>query len=109
MAEAALILTTLGSADDAARLGRELVERRLAACASVVPGVRSIYRWEGEIADQGEALLLLKTAPARATALRDELLARHPYEVPEVLVLDARGVPEAYAHWLDAETTRPQG
>lgn len=104
MADAAVVLTTLGSAEAAARLGRELVELRLAACASVLPGMRSIYRWEGAIADEAEALLLLKTPPARVAALREALLARHPYDVPELLVLDARDVPEPYARWLDTET-----
>jgi len=101
---AALLLTTLGDAAEAARLGRELVESKLCACASVVPGVRSIYRWHDKIQDEGEVLLLLKTIGTRVERLRAELLKRHPYDVPEVMVLDVDRVPKRYLRWLEAET-----
>jgi periplasmic divalent cation tolerance protein len=100
---AALVLTTVGSADDASRLSRLLVEERLAGCVSVT-AVASTYRWEGKVVEEGEWLLLVKTAPARVEALRQRLLAEHPYDVPELLVLDASGVPEPYDHWLEEST-----
>jgi periplasmic divalent cation tolerance protein len=106
MAErAVLLLTTLSNEESAAQIGRELVEARLCACASVVPGVRSIYHWLGEIKDEGEALLLLKTTSARVERLRAGLLKRHPYDVPEVMVIDVDRVPKRYLRWLDEETT----
>ncbi|MDP9325857.1 MAG: divalent-cation tolerance protein CutA [Candidatus Dormibacteraeota bacterium] len=97
---AALVLTTVGSIDAAARIGRLLVEERLAACVTTVAGARSTYRWEGRVVEEEEQLLLIKTAPATVDRLRERLLAEHPYEVPEVLVLEAGGVPEPYARWL---------
>jgi periplasmic divalent cation tolerance protein len=100
---ASLLLTTVGSADDAARIGRVLVEARLAACVSVLP-VRSTYRWRGDVVEEGEHMLLIKAPPGAVDALRERLLAEHPYEVPELLVLDASGVPEPYRRWLDEST-----
>lgn len=98
---ASVVLTTVGSAEQAARLSRLLVEAGLAACVSVVPGVRSTYRWEGRVVEEDEHLLLIKVAVAGVEALRQRLLAEHPYDVPEVLVLDPTGVPEPYARWLE--------
>ncbi len=93
-AEALVVLVTAPSAEKAAELGRALVSERLAACANVVPGIRSIYWWEGKVEDEPEALVLLKTTRARFEALRDRVLALHPYQVPEVV---ARGI-EAEVH-----------
>jgi periplasmic divalent cation tolerance protein len=98
---AALVLTTVGSAEDAARIGRLLVDERLAACVTTVAAARSTYRWEGKVVEEEEQLLLIKTAPAAVDRLRERLLVEHPYAVPEVLVLDAGGVPEPYARWLE--------
>jgi periplasmic divalent cation tolerance protein len=102
---AALLLTTLADEETAARIGRQLVDARLCACASIVPGVRSIYRWHGAIQDEGEALLMLKAPAARIERLRAALLERHPYDVPEVMVIDVDRVPKRYLRWLDEETT----
>jgi uncharacterized protein involved in tolerance to divalent cations len=98
---AGLVLTTAGNAADAARIGRVLVEERLAACVSTVPGVKSTYRWEGKVVEEEEHLLLVKTASAALGRLRARLLEIHPYDVPEFLVLDASDVPEPYARWLE--------
>ena len=97
---AGLVLTTVGTAADAARIGRVLVEERLAACVSTVPAVKSTYRWEGKVVEEEEHLLLVKTTPAALGRLRARLLEIHP-EVPEVLVLEASDVPEPYARWLE--------
>ena len=99
--EALLVMTTVGRGGDAARISRLLVEEHLAACVSVVGGMRSTYRWEGRVVEEGEVLLLIKTTPARLEVLRERLLAEHPYDVPELLVLDAGDVPEPYARWLE--------
>jgi len=99
-----VVLVTAPTPDEAARLARALVEERLAACGNVLPGLRSIYRWEGKVMDEGEALLVLKTTRARFPALRDRLLALHPYEVPEVLALPVEAGAERYLAWVGAET-----
>jgi periplasmic divalent cation tolerance protein len=78
------------------------VEERLAACATIVPAVESIYRWEGKIESAGETLLLLKTAAERLDALRSRLLALHSYETPEFLVLPVESGSEAYLAWMRA-------
>ncbi|HRY43973.1 MAG TPA: divalent-cation tolerance protein CutA [Thermoanaerobaculia bacterium] len=99
-----LCLTTVGSEEDAARIARHLVETRAAACVSIVSPVRSVYSWRGEIQDEREWLLLIKTARP-AAELRDLLHAVHPYEVPELLAFPAGFADEAYARWV-AEGSR---
>jgi periplasmic divalent cation tolerance protein len=95
-----VVLTTVGNEDDAARLARALVERRLVACVNVVPGVRSIYRWQGAIQDDRELLLLVKTTAARLSEVTVALAELHPYDVPEVVALEAAMVAPSYAAWL---------
>jgi periplasmic divalent cation tolerance protein len=99
-----VVLLTMPTAERAAELARTLVEERLAACGNVVPGLRSIYRWEGEVVDEPEVLLVVKTTRARFDALRDRVLALHPYQVPEVLALPVEAGSAAYLAWVGAET-----
>ena len=83
-------------------LARAVVERRLAACVNVIPGLRSIYRWEGEICDDGESLLVIKTRAESVAPLTAALLELHPYDTPEVIALpieEGAGNP-AYLQWL---------
>jgi periplasmic divalent cation tolerance protein len=94
-----LCLTTVGSGEDAARIARHLVETKAAACVSIVSPVRSVYSWKGEVHDEAEWLLLIKTARP-AAELRDLLRAVHPYEVPELLAFPASFADEAYARWV---------
>jgi len=82
-----VVLMTFPDRERALALGRTLVEERLAACVNVLPEVRSIYRWEGEVCDEPEVLCLLKTTAARVEALRARAVALHPYQVPEVIAL----------------------
>jgi len=94
-------LSTVGSAEDADRLARALVERRLAACVNVVPGVVSHYRWKGELQRDEERLLVIKTRAERIEALREALRELHPYELPELVAFEiSEGSPE-YLKWLD--------
>ncbi|HET6922301.1 MAG TPA: divalent-cation tolerance protein CutA [Anaeromyxobacteraceae bacterium] len=97
-------MVTAPSADKAAEIARALVEERLAACGNVVPRLRSIYRWEGAVQDEAEALLLLKTTRDRFEALRARVLSLHPYEVPEVIALPVEAGHPAYLEWIAAST-----
>jgi periplasmic divalent cation tolerance protein len=99
-----VVLVTMPTAERAAELARTLVDERLAACGNVVPGLRSIYRWEGRVVDEPEVLLVVKTTRARLDALRDRVLALHPYQVPEVLALSVESGSAAYLAWVGAET-----
>jgi periplasmic divalent cation tolerance protein len=102
--DALVVLVTAPTPERAAEIARALVEERLAACGNVVPAIRSIYRWEGEVHDDAETLLVLKTTRARFEALRDRVLALHPYEVPEVIALTVETGSAPYLAWLAAET-----
>jgi periplasmic divalent cation tolerance protein len=103
--EALVVLCTAPTVEAAAVLARALVEARLAACGNVVPGLRSIYRWKGRVEEEPEVLLVLKTTRERFPALRDELVKRHPYEVPEVLALPVEAGSAPYLEWLAAQVT----
>jgi len=102
--EVCTVLTTAPDAEVAATLARALVEERLAACVSVLPGVRSIYRWQGEIHDDPEVLLLIKTAANCSEALAARINDLHPYELPEVVVLPVMGGSGPYLDWISTET-----
>jgi len=96
-----VVLSTVGKAEDAERIGRALVERGLAACVNVLPAVTSIYRWKGKVEKDEERLLVIKTRAERFEALRQALVSLHPYEVPEVLALPIAGGHQPYLDWLD--------
>lgn len=104
MTEALVVLVTTPTTERAAEIARALVEERLAACGNVVPGLRSIYRWEGKVQEDDEALLVLKTTRDRFEALRERVLSLHPYEVPEVIALPVEAGSAPYLSWLAAET-----
>lgn len=104
MTDALVVLVTVPTHERAAEMARALVEERLAACGNVVPGLRSIYRWEGKVEDEPEALLLLKTTRARFDALRERVLALHPYEVPEVVAVPVEAGSAPYLAWIAGET-----
>lgn len=90
--------------DQAERIAGALVDARLAACVNLVPGVVSIYRWKGAVERESETTLIIKTADDRVAALMAELRRLHPYEVPEMAVVDVAHVNDDYALWLIAET-----
>lgn len=104
MTEAIVVLVTAPTPERAAEIARAVVGERLAACGNVVAGLRSVYRWEGEVQEDEEVLLLLKTTRARFEALRERVLALHPYDVPEVIALPILAGSAAYLDWIDAET-----
>lgn len=85
-------------------LARTLVEERLAACVNIISGVRSVYRWEGKIEDDPEVLLVVKTTTEKADLLIDRVAELHPYDLPEVLILEVeKGLP-GYLSWVAQET-----
>ncbi len=102
---AVVVFTTFPDETSADAIVRKLVEEGLAACISRFP-VRSVYRWKGNIEDEAEVFALLKTHPRRVDALRERLVALHPYEVPEFLVLPVLDGHGAYLAWLE-EVTQP--
>jgi len=104
---ARIVLTTADNPREAAHLARTLVEERLAACASLIPGVQSIYQWQGQVESATETLLLLKTAEARIPALQARLLQLHSYQTPEFLVLPVESGSPAYLDWLFASLGEP--
>ncbi|HEY6866141.1 MAG TPA: divalent-cation tolerance protein CutA [Candidatus Eisenbacteria bacterium] len=102
MTEMLIVFTTFASEEDAARVVRALVEERLIACGNLIPGARSLYRWEGRVADEREVVVLLKTRKQDWAALMSRLHELHPYTTPEcVAVRIAAGSPK-YMAWLEA-------
>lgn len=104
MTDAMLVLTTLPSAEAAAELAKAVVGEKLAACANLLPAVRSIYRWQGRVQDEGEVLVLFKTRQEHFERLKARLLELHPYEIPEVLAVPVEQGYQAYLDWLGQET-----
>jgi periplasmic divalent cation tolerance protein len=102
-----LVLTTFATAEEAAAVIRPVVEEKLAACGTVLPGARSIYHWHGTVEDTTEAVVLFKTTADRLSALRDRVLALHPYETPEWVVIAPTDVSPAYAAWVQATVGDP--
>jgi len=101
----AVVLSTVGTEDEASRIARTLVERRLAACVNVVPGVSSTYRWEGAVRTDTEWLLIVKTRRDRFEDVRAAIRELHSYEVPEIVMLDIADGDAAYLAWIDASLT----
>lgn len=100
MTDKILVLTTTGSKDEARKIGRALVERRLAACVNIVPPVHSIYHWEGKIEEAEEWLLLVKTTRAGFERVREAILELHSYEVPECVSISIDDGSAGYLGWI---------
>ncbi len=100
MTDTMVVLVTAPTAEKAAEIARVLVEERLAACGNVVPGIRSIYEWEGKVCDEAEALLVLKVPAARLREVSERVVALHPYDVPEVVALRIEGGNQRYLDWI---------
>lgn len=97
-----LVLCTCPEGESAAELAESLVEARLAACVNLLPEVRSVYRWEGKIVHDTERLLFIKTEAAAFPALKDHILARHPYATPEIIAVPIADASSAYLDWIRA-------
>ncbi len=99
-----LVYSTVPDADTAARIARTLVHERLAACVSVLPGITSTYRWQDAVHVDAELLLMAKTTHERHDALAARLLELHPYELPEIIAVEAAAGHAPYLAWVAAQT-----
>lgn len=99
-----LVLTTLPVDADAATFGRALVEERLAACVNLLAPMQSIYRWEGQVQQEAERQVVIKTSRERTVALWERLRELHPYEIPEFVVLSITDGSDAYLRWIGEMT-----
>jgi periplasmic divalent cation tolerance protein len=102
--ETLFVYITAGSVEEADRIGRALVTERLAACANILPGMRSIYWWDGKIEDAAEAVLVLKTAAGNLEALTARVKSQHSYATPCVVALPITGGNRDYLDWIAAES-----
>ena len=108
--DVSLVLVTAPPGDPAAALARQVVEEGLAACVNLVPGIRSIYRWQGRIEDESETLLVIKTRSEGVEALRARIVELHPYSVPEVIAIPVAEGHAPYLAWvLEQVSARPRG
>jgi periplasmic divalent cation tolerance protein len=97
---AVVALSTVARPEDADRIARTLVERRLAACVNILPGVISVYSWKGGVETEAELLLVIKTQHDKLEDLRTALVQMHPYEMPELIALDVAAGHPPYLEWL---------
>ena len=102
--EAHIVVLVTCPPDGAAELARAVVSDQLAACANILSGVRSIYRWKGEICDDEEALLVIKTRASLFERLRARMATLHPYDVPEIIALPLTAGHAPYLDWITRNT-----
>ena len=104
MKEVSVVFVTVGNAEDASKIGRALVEEKLVACANIIPRIQSIYWWKGEICDDQECLLIMKTQSSLFPLLQSRIRQLHSYEVPEIIAFPiAQGLQE-YLDWVVEST-----
>ena len=104
-ADFVVVLMTAPDADMAGRIAGTLVDEGLVACANILPGLRSIYHWEGKRCDEAEVLCLMKTRLDLFSALRDRIATLHPYQVPEIIALPLAAGSAPYLDWVCQSTT----
>jgi periplasmic divalent cation tolerance protein len=100
MTDKRIVLSTVGSEDEARKIAHHLVERRLAACVNIVPHVESVYRWQGKVESGREWLLVIKTSAERFAAVREAIGVLHSYELPECIALAVEDGSAEYLQWL---------
>lgn len=98
-----IVLTTVGKSEQAEALAASIVEKRLAACVTVISGGLSFFRWKGQNVKETELVLLIKTHRDKLSELQSHFEREHPYEVPEFVVLDVAGLSESYGKWMHEE------
>jgi len=102
-----LVISTLPDRDAAEKMAYFLIEQQLAACVNILPGVTSVYRWQGKVESANETILLIKTTMARYPALETAIKAQHPYELPEIIAVPINAGLPAYLAWVATETSNP--
>jgi len=107
MTDKIVVLSTCASEEEARTIARGLVEKRLAACVQVTPGIRSLYQWQGKVEEADEFLLVIKSRRDLFERLREDLRRMHSYEVPEVVALQVVDGSADYLQWLDRELNAP--
>ena len=95
-----IVLVTTASQKEAVRIGEKIVNARLAACANIIPSIKSIYRWNGKTVKSGETLLMLKSTELRYQALEKAIKAMHSYETPEIVALEIKTGLDQYMRWV---------
>lgn len=100
-----IVLTTVADEASGMKLARSIIEQKLAACVQVLPKMTSVYEWKGEVQEEAEHLLLIKSLPEKYVEIEQLLLAKHTYETPEILAIDTSHVAAGYLDWM-TETLR---
>jgi periplasmic divalent cation tolerance protein len=108
MERAVLVYTTWPSLVEAEKAGKSLVERGLAACVNIFPGMISHYRWQGAVERAEEAVMMIKTRASLAEPVRAAVKAQHSYDTPAIMVMPIESVDQAYFQWILAETAAPR-
>ena len=102
MTDKLLVLTTAGSENEARKIAHAMVERKLAACVNIVPGIHSVYRWEGKVESAEECLLIIKTTRSGEQQVRTAIRELHSYELPECMAVGIVGGSQEYLQWISA-------
>ncbi|HWB95091.1 MAG TPA: divalent-cation tolerance protein CutA [Bryobacteraceae bacterium] len=108
MTDKIVVFSSCGSAEEAGRIARRLVEAKLAACVSIVPGAVSVYRWQGRLEEAREVILMIKSSQELLGRLEAELKTAHSYEVPEILALPVLEGSRSYLDWMEASLEEDQ-
>ncbi len=103
---AIVVLTTVGTEEQAKGIARELIASRLAACVNIVPGIRSVYRWRGKVCEDGEWLLVVKTVEDEFEAVSETIQELHSYDVPEILAFNVTQGEEAFLEWIETSVDK---
>jgi uncharacterized protein involved in tolerance to divalent cations len=106
--EVKMVICTFPNMGKARQIGTALVQMQLVACVNLIPGIQSVYRWEGKVEEQEEVMAFFKTSAARYGELEQKVIEMHPYELPELVVVDLAGGLPAYLQWV-LSLTQPAG
>ena len=101
MTDKRVILSTVGSEDEARKIAHHLVEHKLAACVNIVPRIESVYRWQGKVESNREYLLLIKTSSEKVPQVSDAIRELHSYDLPECIVLAVEDGSSEYLQWVE--------
>lgn len=106
--EAIVVFVTASSEEEAGRIGQRLVKDKLAACVTLLPGVRSLFWWEGKVSEERETLMIMKTRSSLFPDLAREVRALHSYQVPEIVALPIKKGSTDYLAWIQTVTSKPK-